>query len=319
MSEITITKAGLFSLPRKAIPLKGQDLVLVMGDFTVYTYDPSTGVATPIQASTTHKYIDIACSDRGEIMLLMEDVSGTEHMIKILDTDFFDLKARFMTSGLKPSKCTFSSEGNAVATSDDRDTAESDSVTTLFHRINFDSGVMDTESLFTQGYTISMNYEEDEDQVFTVTSGGEVWLTPGTLLTGTSAIEDVNVSSSSSDSASSDSSTMQTGDNSSSVSSGEAGTVLLTELGYNVSATSEMLRTVEEGSDPQEKIRIFVGSRPWANDRWDSGEVTTSSTEWQYGGGDNLQKGQKYWVHIMTYHASTGWSRPQIKEFVVPR
>jgi hypothetical protein len=94
------------------------------------------------------------------------------------------------------------------------------------------------------------------------------------------------------------------------------------DLGYQVSATAGMLRNVtrEYASDNQNKVRIFVGSNPWSNDRWDSGEIASGeTTEMEYGGGDNLIKGHKYWVHIMTYHPDTGWSRPQIRDFVVPR
>jgi len=51
----------------------------------------------------------------------------------------------------------------------------------------------------------------------------------------------------------------------------------------------------------QTKIRVFVGSEMGKNDRWDSGEISTSKTKILYGGGDNLEEGQKYFVHIMVY------------------
>ena len=75
---------------------------------------------------------------------------------------------------------------------------------------------------------------------------------------------------------------------------------------------------MDAGTVAQTKVRVFVGSRQWSNDRWDSGEMETSKTSILYGGGDNLEPGQKYWVNITTYHDGSGWSAPFEKEFVVP-
>lgn len=68
----------------------------------------------------------------------------------------------------------------------------------------------------------------------------------------------------------------------------------------------------------QRKARVYVGSKLWSNDRWDSGAITTTRQAMLYGGGDNLVPGQKYWVHVCVY-TEDGWSSPQIQEFVMPR
>ena len=76
------------------------------------------------------------------------------------------------------------------------------------------------------------------------------------------------------------------------------------------------LTTSPEGT--QDKVRIFVGSRPGLNDRWDSGEIESTKTAALYGGGDNLVPGQKYWVSISIHLEGIGWSKPFQKEFIVP-
>jgi hypothetical protein len=66
----------------------------------------------------------------------------------------------------------------------------------------------------------------------------------------------------------------------------------------------------------QQKVRVFVGSKMGQNDRWDSGEIESDKTEILYGGGDNLESGQKYFVHISVFYKDYGWSNVQIKEFI---
>jgi len=73
------------------------------------------------------------------------------------------------------------------------------------------------------------------------------------------------------------------------------------------------------GIDKQSKVRIFVGSAVNQNDMWDSGEVDTELKSMYYGGGDNLESGKKYYVHIQTYSNKYGWSEIQIREFTMPK
>jgi hypothetical protein len=94
---------------------------------------------------------------------------------------------------------------------------------------------------------------------------------------------------------------------------------LIGDLQVGVSMASGGMETATKTSEPQGKVRIFVGSRAWANDMWDSGEIETSQSTMPYGGGDNLEPGHRYWVHIMTWHTDSRWSKPQIRSFVMPR
>jgi hypothetical protein len=115
----------------------------------------------------------------------------------------------------------------------------------------------------------------------------------------------------------------------SSSSSGLAGEIILhgvANLGIGVTAAalgahagpSPGASPPDPAAQTQALVRVFVGSRPWQNDRWDSGVLATSKTSVLYGGGDNLEPGQSYWVHILTSHDGKRWSRPQIKKFIVP-
>jgi len=72
-------------------------------------------------------------------------------------------------------------------------------------------------------------------------------------------------------------------------------------------------------SGVQSKVRLFVGSEPYQNDRWDSGIVETTLKSMFYGGGNNLQPGQTYYIHIQTFSEQYGWSEIQIKSFVMPK
>lgn len=63
------------------------------------------------------------------------------------------------------------------------------------------------------------------------------------------------------------------------------------------------------------KVRVFVGSQPYLNDKWDSGEIETSLTSMLYGGGNNLVSGETYYVNIQVYSSINGWSQVQTKTF----
>ena len=68
----------------------------------------------------------------------------------------------------------------------------------------------------------------------------------------------------------------------------------------------------------QRKVRVFVGSSEGANDRWDSGEIRMGTKEIVYGGGDNLEPGEAYWLSVSVMDSSGKWSEPFTKCFVVP-
>ena len=67
------------------------------------------------------------------------------------------------------------------------------------------------------------------------------------------------------------------------------------------------------------KVRIFVGSKPYLSDRWDSGVIETDLNSIYYGGGDNLVPGESYYVNIQVYSADSGWSEVQTKKWIMPK
>jgi hypothetical protein len=69
----------------------------------------------------------------------------------------------------------------------------------------------------------------------------------------------------------------------------------------------------------QSKARVFVGSQEGWSDKWDSGIVETELLSMYYGGGDNLESGERYYVHIQVYSENNGWSDVQVKTFVMPK
>ena len=63
------------------------------------------------------------------------------------------------------------------------------------------------------------------------------------------------------------------------------------------------------------KIRLFVGSAPNLNDKWDSRIIETESNSIYYGGGNNLKPGTTYYVNIQFYDSKHGWSKVQTKKW----
>lgn len=70
--------------------------------------------------------------------------------------------------------------------------------------------------------------------------------------------------------------------------------------------------------DKVTKVRIFIGSQKYLNDKWDSGEVDTELTSMYYGGGNNLMVGETYYMNIQVYSVATGWSEVQTRQFIMP-
>jgi len=106
------------------------------------------------------------------------------------------------------------------------------------------------------------------------------------------------------------------------ISQNDSGTVSVTSVGAisgGVSlAVGGLVSSITDSETRQKTVRIFVGSREGANDRWDSGNIRTTKTEIVYGGGDNLMSGEAYWVSVSIMDSSNKWSAPATKQFVVP-
>jgi hypothetical protein len=66
------------------------------------------------------------------------------------------------------------------------------------------------------------------------------------------------------------------------------------------------------------KVRIFVGSAPYLNDKWDSGEINTNLNSMYYGGGNNLLPGRTYFVNLQVFSEKYGWSEIQTRTMTMP-
>lgn len=69
--------------------------------------------------------------------------------------------------------------------------------------------------------------------------------------------------------------------------------------------------------DTVSKFRMFVGTEPYLNNKWDSGELETILTSVYYGGGNNLIPGETYYVNMQVYSEKTGWSDIQTRSFIM--
>jgi len=81
--------------------------------------------------------------------------------------------------------------------------------------------------------------------------------------------------------------------------------------------TSFVLRDLSIGGiNVQTKLRVWVGSDMYLSDKWYA-EIETGLRSIYYGGGNNLQGGKKYYVHIQTYDENEGWGVVQVSDFVM--
>lgn len=310
-----ITRYETFGDPVDAKMSEFHGLILVLGNHSLYTYNNTTGEKQTVHGTDTHEFTGFDVSDDGEVVLLMKSMSGQDHMAKIIGPDFFSILAEVDTTGQVPSVAAFSSKGSAAITADSGDGSCSGGRSTTFWDVNFSTGVWRHEGKCVKGMMLAMKYDESSGGTFSISSGGEVWLIPAT--TDQVVSPEPQVQRQAADAPGSSSSESSASSESSGVAFGVAKVM---DLGFQVtSAVGGSLGVAVQSQAVQEKVRVFVGSRPWQNDRWDSGEVATAATTLPYGGGDNLEPGQKYWVHVMTYHTGLGWSYPQIKEFVMPK
>jgi hypothetical protein len=65
-------------------------------------------------------------------------------------------------------------------------------------------------------------------------------------------------------------------------------------------------------------VQIIVGTTAGAANIWDSGNVDTIKTTMVYGGGNNLEPGQRYYVSIRVQNDNNEWSLYETESFVMP-
>ncbi len=138
-------------------------------------------------------------------------------------------------------------------------------------------------------------------------------LTDGTVLdwsTGTASVISWPVSSDSS------SSTIATVDSVSLLSNGIF--VPRSEVGKQTGSSSSSSSSSESSREVELSVRIVVGDTPGGSNKWDSGEINTVQKCILYGGGNNLEPGQIYYVSIRCKTESGNWTSFDTVAFVMP-
>ena len=280
MKSLGITRFGLFGDPMKVLWSPFHNLSVVLGRQALYTYDNVSGNQKAVYDSATEEFMDMDVSTGGYISLIYADpVSGVQRA-KILGPDFFSIPCSIEVAGELIRGTVFVSDTNPVVVSDTGSSGGAIATTVRLLSVN---GSVQSANITTNGSVVSVLRDAPSGTAMAVTSGGDIWVIP----VGHDGLLGVPL-----------------------MAGNAGGKVALAASGLSAAVSSNA---------PQGKVRVYVGSREWANDMWDSGEITTDAPSIPYGGGDNLEPGHRYWVHIMTWHQDSGWSSPQISGFVVPR
>jgi hypothetical protein len=282
-----------------------------------------------IYSTNDYSITHVDVSDNGELLLLLD--SDNEKSIKIMHRNLVNILSEVVSVESVPTMAKFSGAQSVIAS-----TKNERLKTIRFLTVNFVVKTVYQNSLQSNGKIISL-LKVSEDRFLGATDNGEFYnVSPSKIKdayksedviefsSSSSSIAAINMSSSSSNPLSISISS-QTDDalNSSSESSSVErtyhGVTLIKSIGKNISTAEIAGKKIFNSNSIQTKARVFVGSRLWSNDRWDSGEINTNKTSIAYGGGDNLVAGQKYYVHVLSYNDAGGWSAPQIQEMVVPK
>jgi len=305
------TDYGIYDRPQRIVWSGYHQSLLVMGQHTVSKIDIATQRAQTIQASTTHRFIDMDVDDTGHLLLLYEPVDRLgSYYSRVFDSDLFRVLMQVQSSYqdeqvLEMKRGGFVAQGKAVvgaelkeagaevetnfesSSSQPSQSSSSDSSLIEAGSRNLVMYVMDINTQTVVSNEIGVNSQLadvacniGQGKAIAVTYGGEV--------------VDIEL---------------------------DGETLNLSKLGSVGSGivTSELgVFSTESAGYTPEKIRVLVGSKPWLADRWDSGEIQTSLSSILYGGGDNLLPGQTYWVQVVVC-VNGAWSSPQLQQFIVPK
>ena len=293
MKSISIKKFGVFAEPTEIKWSSFHNLFVVMGRQTLYTYNKETEEQKVIYSSDSNEFVNMDVSVEGYLVVAMKEILSGNYSVKLFAPNLFSLAHTMTAGGRTVRKVLFVSGKIPLVASDSAavDPGNNAWAYTVFSllqpygdEITWMPEEYSANGLGTMGHVVSITRDETSNVIFSITSGGEVWVLSGG----------------------------ETGVSSYSLTLGG-------NIGAGASIASGGLSHFLESNAPQEKLRVYVGSAEWRNDMWDSGEVESALSTIPYGGGDNLKPGHRYWVHIMTYHSDSGWSSPQIKSFVMPK
>ncbi|MCK9433737.1 MAG: hypothetical protein M0R32_02685 [Candidatus Cloacimonetes bacterium] len=304
--ELIIENAFLFEAPIKAVWSDFHQKIMVLGKNIAYTFNPDTFKVVPFQETEGYSFKDIAVAKNGEVALLLQYDSSCFGEIKILSPNLFSIEKKLNTSEDILKYAKFTNDNNLIVISELSEQPDEENIDSKVYFI--DSKKTLSEGLIsTVGEIIGIDISP-ENLSLAISQGGDVVLLPSEI----SEFEADN----SSESLNSDESDEESSKSSMEIIRFE--TKILGNIGTGVKSFSIGLKSVETSDTTQMKVRVFVGSRPWQNDRWDSEEIETKKTSILYGGGDNLIPGRNYWVHVSVWHQDSGWSRPQIRKFTMP-
>ena len=294
----TVTTFDVFDAPLKVVWSSYHQKAIVMGAHSVFSLDQNTGKSEIISASKFNRFNDIDVAPNGELLLVIGSAARLfnptfSKIINEVNTPQWLLFGRITRPGQFVVCGTQLSPAGSSSSS-------SSSSQTIFISSNSSSSLSSQSGYVSQplwfilatgihavttsaeclGDLAGLTYEENQLFAVAVTTGGDVVEVP--------------------------------------VSEQERSLRIVKNIGGGVTCASNGPHSVSVSSVSQSQVRVFVGSQPWQSDRWDSGVITTDKSAILYGGGDNLEPGQPYWVHISTYHDDSGWAVPSILRFLVP-
>jgi len=304
-TDLNIYVYSTISRPIKMLFSDYHQLIFILSDDIAYTFNPSTQVLKIIDQAGQYAFKDIDIYEDGSVAILSQNKSNSNvSIIKVFNPDLV-VKKIFNLSGERVFQILFSSQGFLfyLSEKDNKNyisyvkTINDDSYSEAFEKVNINNNPM------------FLYYPQSK--MFLIFSSGMVYSCSDNLKI---VVEEKEVVA-----------------NSNSQSNATSATDVLRE-----SVTKLEIIEIYDSKESfykisyaprhnyyealtQQKVRIFVGSKTGQNDRWDSGEIESNKTEMLYGGGDNLESGQKYFVHILVYYKDYGWSSVQIKEFVKPK
>jgi hypothetical protein len=294
---------NLVESPIKAVWSSVHKAIITIGHHVAYIMPIDTLKTSPFSTAEDHSFVDVDVSQDGYIALLLQSKSSSKGEVKILASNRFSIVKKIEVFDETLRYVKFTQEGDVVVISEVSN--QETTSTSRVYLIGTTSGTTNEGLVNTTGRMVGLTSNENRDFIVAISSGGDVVQVP-TLKAELSAIE---ASSDSLESATSDSSSQNIF---------RFEPKIIGNVGDGVSSLSFGPSTTTASPYNQGKIRVFVGSKPWTNDRWDSGEIETARTSILYGGGDNLKPGYSYWVHVSVWDIVSGWSHPQIRKFTLP-
>ena len=292
-SDLNTYTYNTVSNPVKMLFSTYHKLVFILSDDIVYTFNPSTQELKIIDQAGQYAFKDMDIYQDGSVGILSQNKSNSNvSIIKVLNPDLV-VKKIFNLSGEKIFQILFSLQGLLFYLSE----KDSENFVSYINPDNDDSYAEAFEKANINNNPMFLYYPQSK--MFLIFSSGMVY----------SCSDDLKV-------------VIEEKDTVTNVVKESSKKLEIIKIYSSKDAFYKISYAPRHNyceTLTQQKVRVFVGSKMGQNDRWDSGEIESNKTEILYGGGDNLEQGQKYFVHILVFYKNYGWSNVQIKEFVVPK